>query len=303
MLRWPYSWRRPEGVKRGIPKLRVLHYKFDILFENIYIRLAGLPEMGINRSEERSERVMVSLTSFPSRIDRAYYAVKSLMLQSYKADRIVLWLASEQFPGKKLPEKFYKLLDKGLEIQWCDDLRSHKKYFYALQKQKENELVITYDDDIIYERDSIEKLIVAHKKYPECIVCNRGHDIKFDEDGKLLPFKNWSIHSATGVNEPAANIMPSTGNGCLYPFGCMPKITFDWELIKNNALTADDIWMRFCSLSNGIKIVKTRETIATLCNVYGSQKEKLTQINDIGGENQKVVDRLVLLFPDIFKEI
>ena len=303
MLRWPYSWRRCEGVKKGIPKLRVLHYKLDILFENIYIRLARLPKVGVNSGMKRDELVMVSLTSFPARINKAYFSIKSLMLQGYKADRIVLWLASEQFPDKKLPESFQKLRDKGLEIQWCDDLRSHKKYFYALQNQRENELVITYDDDIIYENDSIEKLVTAHKKHPDCIICNRAHDIRLDENGEPLPFAKWAVHSALGVNEPAALLMPSTGNGCLYPFGCMPDVTFDWEKIKENALTADDIWMRFCSLSNGVKIVKTRETIATLCNVLGSQKEKLTQINDLGGENQRVVNRLLLMFPNIFKEI
>ena len=82
----------------------------------------------------------------------------------------------------------------------------------------------------------------------------------------------------------------------------MPDITFNWELIKNNALTADDIWMRFCSLANGIKVIKTREMIATLCTVMGSQKERLTQLNDVCGENQRVIDKLLKVFPDMFNE-
>lgn len=297
MIRLPYSWRRPEGVKSGIPKFRVVHYKLDCLLENIYIRLAQLPKNGINNSETREEKVIVSLTSFPARINKVYYSIKSLMLQSYKADRIILWLAESQFPDKKVPLKLTKLLDHGLEICWCDDLRSHKKYYYILQMQKINELIITYDDDIIYEQDSIEKLILKHKKYPNCIICNRAHEITFNEDGDLASYKYWKIHSDVGVTEPSLHLMPSTGNGCLYPFGIMPQITFDLNMIKNNAFTADDIWMRFCSFLNGIYIVKTRETIATLCNVWGSQREKLTQINDIEGENQKVLDRLI----DIYK--
>lgn len=298
MIRLPYKWRRPEGVKSGIPKLRGLHYKFDCLAENIYIRLAKLPKKGINE-EKRDEKVIVSLTSFPARIDRVYYAVKSLMLQSYKADEIILWLSESQFPEKKLPDNFNKLIKSGLTIRWCDDLRSHKKYFYVLQEQKKNELVITYDDDIIYEYDSIEKLILSHKQYPECIICNRGHEIVYDENGKLTEYKHWSIHSPIGVSEPTKYLVPSTGNGCLYPYGAMPPITFDWEKAKENAFSADDIWMRFCSLYNGVKVVKTRETIATLCNVWGSQKERLTQLNDINGENQRVLERLLVLFPDI----
>lgn len=301
MIRWPYSWRRPEGVNNGIPKIRVLHYKLDCLFENIYIRLSRLPKECLN-NENREESLTISLTTFPARINKTYFAIKSLMLQSYKADRIVLWLAEEQFPEKRLPKEIERLVDRGLEICWCDDLRSHKKYFYALQQQKENELVVTYDDDIIYERDSIEKLITAHNEHPSCIVCNRAHELTFSKEGELLPYDNWKIHSETGVTKPAMNLMPSTGNGCLYPYGCMPPITFDWEIIKQNALTADDVWMRYCSYSNGVPILKTRETIAILCNVWGSQRERLTQLNDCNGENQRVIDRLNSVFPDIIKE-
>ena len=182
MIRFPYSWRRTEGVNNGIPKVRVLHYKLDCLLENIYIRVERIPKCGINK-EHREEKVIVSLTSFPARIDRAYYAIKSLMLQSYKADKIILWLAESQFPSRQIPKRLQMLTEHGLTIRWCDDLRSHKKYFYALQGQKNNELVITYDDDIIYENDSIEKLIKVHEQYPDCIVCIRAHEIMLDERG------------------------------------------------------------------------------------------------------------------------
>lgn len=300
MIRLPYNWRRLEGVNSGIPKLRVLHYKLDCVLENLFIRFVKLPNMGINTDEKRSEKVVVSLTSFPARIDKVYYAIKSLMLQSYKADRIVLWLAASQFPNEKVPPKIKDLTQKGLTIRFCDDLRSHKKYFYQLQEQKENEVVITYDDDIIYEYDSIEKLIVEHKKFPQSIICNRAQEMVFDEVKHLMPYKRWKVCSPIGVKKPEMNLMPSTGNGCLYPFNCMPKVTFDWEIIKDNALTADDIWMRFCSYSNGITVVKTREKIATLCNVFGSQKEKLTAFNDIGGENERVIKRLEKVFSNMF---
>ena len=301
MIRLPYKWRRPEGVKKGIPKLRAVHYKLDCLLENLYIRLAPLPKSGINK-EKRDVKVTISLTSFPARIHKTYFGIKSLMLQTYKADEIIIWLAESQFPGKVVPKELEKLVESGLTIRWCEDLRSHKKYFYALQEQQENQVVITYDDDIIYEADSIEKLIKAHKQYPDCIICNRGHEIVFNENGTLKPYKDWSIHSPIGVKEPTLLLVPSTGNGCLYPYGVMPEVTFDWEKAKENAYSADDIWMRFCSLQNGVKVVKTLETIAILCNVWGSQEQSLTSVNDLQGENQRVLERLLKLFPDTFNK-
>ena len=300
MLRWPYKFRKPEGVNKGIPGVRALWYKWDVLMENCFIRLSRLPKKGLYDGKDRQIKVIVSLTSFPARIDKVYYAIKSLMIQKEKADEIQLWLAEEQFPQRIIPKKLEKLVSRGLTIKWCDDKRSHKKYFYTLQEQKENEVVITYDDDLIYEKDSITKLLNAHKKFPDCIICNRGHEILRDEKGEMLPYSQWKIHSKVGVNEPAMDILPSTGNGCLYPYGCMPKITFKWETIKELALTADDLWIRFCSYSNCVKVVKTKETIATLCVVYGSQKERLTLLNDINGENQKVIYRIKEQFPNVY---
>ena len=301
MIRWPYKFRKPEGVKKGIPGLRVLWYKWDVFAENWYIRWAALPEQGVYTGSERSEKVILSLTSFPARIHQVYYAIKSLMLQTIQADEIRLYLAEEQFPQKKLPKKLQNLVEKGLRIIWVDDKRSHKKYYDSLLNQRENELIITYDDDIIYEKDSVEKLIAGHKRFPDCIICNRGETILRDADGVMKPQSLWRINSKVGVCEPTMEVMPSTGAGCLYPYGAVPEITFDWDIAKNNALTADDLWMRFCSYSYGTKVVKTRETIATLCIVHGSQKEKLTEINDINGENQRVIERLSTLFPSVYR--
>ncbi len=297
MIRWPYEWRKKEGCPFKIPHLAGAIYAWDCFIENLYIKHAKFPKNGVWRGEPREETLTVSLTTFPARIDACYYAIKSLMLQEYPADRIVLWLAQEQFPDKKLPEKYGDLIDRGLEIRYCEDLRSHKKYYYALQEQKENELVVTFDDDIIYERDALAKLVRDHCRYPACVICNRGHHIT-SQNGKIADYRQWRICSPEGVGVPSQRIMPSTGAGCLYPYGVMPSTTFDIELIKQYAFTADDIWMCFNRLSVGVPVVKTREKIAILCNVYSSQAEALTTLNDIGHENERTIERLQQLFPD-----
>jgi hypothetical protein len=79
----------------------------------------------------------------------------------------------------------------------------------------------------------------------------------------------------------------------------MPETTFNIELIKKNAYTADDIWMCFNRTVAGIPAVKTREKNAILCNVKNSQKEALTTINDIGEGNQRTIECLLELFPEV----
>lgn len=302
MIRWPYMWRKKEGCPFRIPHLAGAIYLWDCLVENWYMKHEKLPETGINESESRAEKVIVSLTTFPKRLDQCFYAIKSLMIQSYKADRIILWIADSQFTSIDISELYKELITRGLEIRRCDDLRSHKKYFYCLQEQKPNELVITYDDDIIYDYHSIERLVKAHTKYTDCVICNRGHHILVNQD-KIEKYKKWRICSSEGVNKPSLFIMPSTGAGCLYPYNVMPETTFQKDMMMQNAFTADDIWMCMNRIHAGVKVVKTMEKVPILCNVFGSQEEALTQINDLQGENEMTCERLYRLFPDVVEKL
>ncbi|MBQ6972263.1 MAG: hypothetical protein IJP86_07890 [Synergistaceae bacterium] len=43
--------------------------------------------------------LMVSLTSFPARINTVHKTIHSLMLQDMKPNRIILWLTDEEFPN------------------------------------------------------------------------------------------------------------------------------------------------------------------------------------------------------------
>lgn len=298
MLRLPYKLRRTEGLPCKIPHWGGFRYTLECVCENFYIKHSRLPVKGINTSRRSFPKVTLSLTSFPARINAAYYAIKSLMLQSFKPDRIILWLAHSQFEG--IPERLIPLVHRGLEIRFCDDLRSHKKYFFALQQQSEDEVIVTYDDDIIYERDSVAKLVNMHIKHPSCIICNRAQKINFTTN-EIKPYSTWTFYNDIKAGIPVLGMVPSTGNGCLYPYGSMPQSTFNEQMLREFAFTADDLWIAFNSINNKTPIVKTLDIIPTLINVGKSQTESLTQINDIGGENQRTIDRLLRLYPNTLK--
>lgn len=289
----------PEGIY--IPFFGWRWYYLITKFENRYLKKCQIPDKPLN-DQPRERLVIASMTSYPARINTVYYAIKSLMLQTYKPDKIILWLAESQFENQLLPENIIELEDKGLEIRYCPDLKSHKKYYYAMLEQ-ENNLLITYDDDIIYPSDSIEQLMKYHKKYPECVICNRGFEILFDKNGNVIDEKKWKIITNEGINKPSIKIMPSTGGGCLYPPNAVSEKVFDWELIKANALTADDLWMKAMGLLKGTKVVKTSKYSKTLSLVENSQNEHLGYINIIQGQNNVVVKNLLNLFPSLFDEV
>lgn len=300
-------WLRPKWTRRKRFKwqrvLGSILYRFSSVIENNYIRRVQNPKNGLNLDSYRSTKVIVSLTSFPARIDKAYYAIKSLMMQSYKPDHLILWLSDLQFPDHTLPDSFKDLIDLGLEIKFTpDDLRSHKKYYYVLQEQKPNEVVITFDDDIIYEKDAIRRLIVCHEKFPKAIICEYGNEIVI-KNGCITPYNKWLVDTNIGVEKPTKLIMPYTGAGCLYPYGVMPEITFDKDTIMKMAFTTDDLWMKFCGLYNGLSVVKTRKAGPLLCLVKGSQEQNLGYENGVEGGNDEAINRLISKFPNSLNQL
>ncbi|MCH5227133.1 MAG: hypothetical protein J1F16_04870 [Muribaculaceae bacterium] len=293
MIRWPERFKWIEGRKSKVKYVQGFVRKFASLAENVFIRLAPLPVPGVNKKENLNKKIIVSLTSFPPRINQVYYAIKSLMLQSMVADKIILWLAAEQFPDFQIPEPLEKLKRLGLEIRFTeDDLKSHKKYYYALQEQKPDELIITFDDDLIYEPKAIERLVKLYQRYPDKIIVNRGLAVTYSPEKGVDRSDPSRLYSDVGVNSPSFLVIPSTGAGCLYPYGLMPSSTFIKEDILNLAPSADDIWIWYNSLKGKVGVVKTKKISRALCEVTGSQKICLDRINDAGGENDRVLSRL-----------
>lgn len=284
----------PEGIR--VPWLGGVLYRFFVKLDNKSILKEKIPKNPLNTGD-RKEKIIVSLTSFPARINKVHLSIKSLMLQTCKPDKIILWLANEQFPDKNLPQELLKLCDYGLEIRYCDDLRSHKKYYYALKEQREDELVVTYDDDLIYPPKSIERLYKKHKQYPDCIVCNRAQACKV-ENGKFGPYSTWKVLSDEGVKTPSTRLFPSTGGGTMYPYNKVSGEAFNKEAIFNSALSSDDIWMRFMSAKAKTKIIKTRKYHKTFIPIQGSQIESLQIENCLEGGNDRVISNLSNLYPE-----
>ena len=56
---------------------------------------------------ERTPLIIASLTTFPQRINIVSETIKTILAQSIKPDKVILWLAEEQFPQKEteLPER------------------------------------------------------------------------------------------------------------------------------------------------------------------------------------------------------
>lgn len=291
----------PEAVR--VPVLGGALYRYFTKLDNRSIIKEKLPQNPLN-TEKRAEKVIVSLTSFPARIAYVHLAIKSLMLQSYKPDRIILWLAEEQFPTRELPKELTNLCSYGLEIYFVkDNLYGHKKYFYIFQGQKEGELVITYDDDLIYPTNSIERLIKTHAKYPTVIVCNRAQALAYDKNGDIKNPGRWDTISQVGLRKPSYKLCPSTGGGCLYPYNVLCEDAKRTHLIEELALKGDDLWIMFMASEKGTPILKTRKYHRWFTVIQSSQSVQLSTGNLINNEYFKTLEKLIQRYPLAWERI
>lgn len=197
-----------------------------------------------------NDKIIVSLTSFPQRIDKVWMAIETIFRQTVKPDRIILTLSELQFPERKIPQKLIEQTQRGLEIIWTeDDLRSHKKYFYAMQKYPDA-IIITIDDDILYEKSLLKKLLDFNKIYPDCIICNWGA-IK-----KGSKYKEWE-NLLFQFKSPSYDVLQIGVGGVLYPSNSLDKEVFKKEVFLEICPLADDIWLNAMAVMNDTKVVKT----------------------------------------------
>lgn len=246
----------------------------------------------------RDESVIVSMTTFPARIDYVHLSIKSLLNQTVKPGKIILWLAKDQFRDVEIPESLRKLCEYGLQIRYCEeDILAHKKYYYAM-RQFPDHTIITYDDDIIYPEDSLEKLLRMHQQHPKAIICNRGREIQM-RSGEVAAYRHWKVSGRVPAGVPSDRVMASTGAGTLYPPRCMPEETFDIEKIRQLALTADDLWMKVMSIKGQIPVVKSQTRCKALCVSKSRQKVTLAHRNVDQNLNDRVMQNLLEYYPEI----
>ncbi len=197
----------------------------------------------------KQENIIVSLTSFPVRIPKLWIVVESILRQTIKPDRIILYL---QVNSKdELPNRLLNMQERGVEIIICDTtLRSHNKYWHAF-KNYPNDCIITIDDDIIYRSDFIENLLNLHFKYPNSIITNWSKEIK-----KETPYYlEWPDAKP---NRQTKALLPIGVAGVLYPSHCMHKDVLNKQLIQELCLTADDIWLTCMALLNGTNKIQSQ---------------------------------------------
>ena len=213
-----------------------------------------LKERGVSSIKYGDSDVVISLTTYSRRINQVHIVFESLFRQTQQANRIILWLAKEEFSDDTIPLILKKQIDRGLEIKYCEDIKSYKKLLPTLSLTPDS-IIITVDDDYIYPLNFVENLLKVHFQYPRCVCYYTGSRISFDSKGKLKPYIKWKEAEGLELVPSLLNFSFGAG-GVLYPPHTFGSEIFNIEYIKKNIPKADDVWFKGMSLLNNITYVR-----------------------------------------------
>ena len=235
--------------------------------------------------EGKVMNIIVSLTSYPQRYSTLHICLESLFNQSMKPDLIVLYIYEKDM---SLPNSVLEYEKKGLLIKVVnDDLKSHKKYFYAMQEFS-NDILITVDDDIIYPVYLVEKLVTSYMQYPKAIFAGRAHGIRLNDDGSLLRYIDWE-REIKYYNKPSHRLMATGVGGILYPPHCLTSEVFNKSAIKKYCLNQDDVWLKCMELLSEVPIILIEQASQHPPGIPNVYTEGLYLENKLNGGTDKAL--------------
>lgn len=188
-----------------------------------------------------SDRVVVSLTTIPSRIARIRPTLHSILDQTRRPDAIFLNLPLEsrrEGRGYEVPSFLTHI--PCVEIDRCArDWGPASKFLPTLIREREPDTrIVVVDDDQIYPPDLIETLSAWSERLPEAAVCARGYRVPPDFDHSRR-----TTRYGTRIERPEPVEVMQGASGFLIRRRFVGESLFDYESAPPEAFYGDDIWL------------------------------------------------------------
>lgn len=251
--------------------------------------------------------VVVSLTSYGTRLNELQYTLFSLIDQTVKPEKIIVNLAQKDFDS--IPTKLKTFEKFGVSFVKTEDLKSYKKLIPTLNTNPDK-CIVTADDDLYYPRTWLEKLWIAHQKNPKNIICHLTAKIQYEENN-LFPYVTWPYNKE--ATEPSLKNLILSGCGTLFPPKSLYKDITEITLFQKLSPAADDIWDYFMAYLNKTKIEQIPDSYINVKYVnpyreYGLEVgQTLTQINVGLGKNDEqfkaIMDNYGIMEKEFIKTI
>jgi hypothetical protein len=191
---------------------------------------------------------VVSMASYPKRSHLLPAVFEALNKQTIVPKKWILVLSEEEWPNKNLTSSLEKLVNRGLEIIWVkNNTYAVKKLVPVIEKYPEFG-VITFDDELIYGRHVIEKLISSSNINKEAIIGHVGKKL-IQKNGELK--MNYREKESANLNTPSGQVYYLGGSGTYYPAHSLDKRVLDNDAIQKIVPgRGSDIWFWAAAVAN-----------------------------------------------------
>jgi hypothetical protein len=212
-----------------------------------YSYLNNAKETSRVTEKKYDKEIVVSLTTFSSKIDNVWMTIVSLLNQTVKPNKVILYLDENEYKKEEIPKKLLKLEAFGLQIEFVPNYFTYKKYIPAL-KSFPNSIIVTVDDDQIYPNDLLENLYNQYKKTGNIVANSWVYNSKFIDKyntKEKLPkifYKDYQSYLVGGVA------------GILYPPKSLYKDVTNFELAHKLCEMQDDLFITIQAIMNNSKI-------------------------------------------------
>lgn len=234
-----------------------------------------------------ADRVIVSLTTIPSRLSSLHRVLASLLDQTKRVDDIYLCIPhSMKRTGEQyiIPDHLKNL--HSIKIIRCPDKGPVTKLLPTLRRESKDTKIIYLDDDRIYGTSLIDALVNESNLYPDQAICNFGWKLPTDHNylthrGNLIftyLFKFGDVDIMEGCE------------GCLVKPRFFTREVFENRNTPKEVFFVDDIWISGNLAKNKIKRRRMPFLLKSRCYSIMPEGESLMQLNQSGVNNNRAIE-------------
>jgi hypothetical protein len=229
---------------------------------------------------------VVSMTTYGNRIQSVHLAIESIGQGQIRPSRVILWIDDASLVDN-LPIGIRRLQKRGLEVKLCNNYGPHKKYYPYLESLPEVEApLVTADDDLLYPRYWLKRLVKAFQQFPDVVNCHRARVMVLNQDG-IAKYKSWELADSM---KPSFCHFAGGGAGAMYPLPLQRALKQEGTAFLDCCPKADDIWLHVQALRAGYKIRQIDKKQFRLVEIPGTQCIALNHQNLGGGGNDRQIE-------------
>jgi len=140
---------------------------------------------------------------------------------------------------------------------------------------------VTCDDDALYPRTWLQKLLTAYQEFPDVVNGHRARVLSV-KDGAIEPYRSWSNCT---TQQSSYRHMVTGVSGAIYPPKFLDEVRDAGPEFMITCPTADDVWLHCLAIRNGYRIRQISFAQADFPSVPGSQAVSLMMQNVGEGKN------------------